>query len=65
MSAFILAWVLVSFDSYSTGMIYSPAVETLEDCQRLQAFRKIAIRGVATDNSSQCVQLRVMRGVVR
>jgi hypothetical protein len=64
MSAFILAWVLVSFDSYSTGMIYSPAVETLEDCQRLQAFRKIAIR-VATDNSSQCVQVRVMRGVVR
>lgn len=61
MSAFILAWVLVSFDSYTSGMIYSPAVETLEDCQRLQAFRKIATR-VREDNSAQCVQVRVMRG---
>lgn len=61
MSAFILAWVLVSYDSHSAGMLYSPAVETLEDCQRLQAFRKNTLR-LGVDNGSQCVQVRVMRG---
>jgi hypothetical protein len=64
MSAFILAWVLVSYDSYHSGMIYSPAVETLEDCQKLQTVRKNAPR-LGADNGAQCVQLRVMRGVVR
>jgi hypothetical protein len=64
MSAFILAWVLVSFDSYTSGMIYSPPVETLEDCQRLQEFRKIATR-VREDNSAQCVQVRTLKGVTR
>jgi hypothetical protein len=61
MSAFILAWVLVSYDSYHSGMIYSPAVETLEDCQRLQTFRKNSMR-IGTDNGSQCIQVRVMKG---
>ena len=64
MSAFILAWVLVSYDSYHSGMIYSPAVETLEDCQKLQASRKNVLR-LGVDTGSQCVQVRVMRGVVR
>lgn len=61
MSAFILAWVLVSFDSYTSGMIYSPAVETLEDCQRLQAFRKNSLR-IGVDNGAQCVQIRILKG---
>ena len=64
MSAFVLAWVLVSYDGYHSGMIYSPAVETLEDCQKLQAFRKNTLR-LGVDNGAQCVQVRVMRGVVR
>jgi len=64
MSAFILAWMLVSYDGYQSGMIYSPAVETLEDCQRLQAFRKNATR-LGTDYGSQCVQVRVLKGVTR
>jgi len=64
MSAFILAWVLVSYDGYHSGMTYSPAVETLEDCQRLQAFRRITLR-LGTDNGSQCVQVRVLKGATR
>jgi hypothetical protein len=64
MSVFILAWVLVSFDSYSSGLVYSPAVETLEDCQKLQAFRRTALR-LGTDNGAQCVQVRVLKGVTR
>jgi hypothetical protein len=64
MSHFILAWMLVSYDGYHSGMIYSPAVETLEDCQRLQAFRKNSMR-IGTDNGSQCVQVRVMKGATR
>ena len=64
MSSFILAWVLVSYDSHRSGMIYSPAVETLEDCQRLQVFRRNSLR-IETDNSSQCIQVRVLKGVTR
>jgi hypothetical protein len=61
MSAFILVWMLVSYDSYQSGMIYSPPVETLEDCQRLQAFRRTTLR-LGTDYGSQCVQVRVLKG---
>jgi len=64
MSLFILAWVLVSYDGSHSGMIYSHAVETLEDCQRLQAFRKNTMR-LGTDNGSQCIQVRVLKGVTR
>lgn len=64
MSSFILAWVLVTYDSHSSGMIYSPVVETLEDCQRLQAFRKHALR-YSVDNGGQCIQVRVLKGVTR
>ena len=64
MSLFILAWVLVSYDSHSSGMVYSPAVETLADCQRLQAFRRTTLR-LGTDYSSQCVQVRVLKGATR
>lgn len=62
MSFFILAWVLVSFDSYSSGLVYSPPVETLEDCQRFQAFRKNTLR---VDSSAQCIQVRVLKGATR
>jgi len=61
MSAFILAWVLVSYDSHYSGMVYSPAVETLADCQRLQAFRKIKFQ-IEKDVNAQCVQVKVLRG---
>jgi hypothetical protein len=64
MSHFILAWVLISYDGYHSGMIYSPAVETLEDCQRFQAFRKNSMR-IGTDNGSQCIQVRVMKRIPR
>jgi len=64
MSHFILAWVLISYDGYHSGMIYSPAVETLEDCQRFQAFRRNTVR-IGTDKDSQCVQVRVMKGATR
>ena len=64
MTHFILAWVLVSYDSYHSGMVYSPPVETLADCQRLQAFRRNTVR-IGTDKDSQCVQVRVLKGVTR
>ena len=64
MNAFILAWVLVSYDGHQSGMIYSHAVETLEDCQRLQAFRKNSLR-IGVDNGAQCVQVRILKGVTR
>jgi hypothetical protein len=61
MSAFILAWVLISYDSNYSGTVYSPAVETLADCQRLQAFRRTILQ-LGTDKNSQCVQVRVLKG---
>jgi hypothetical protein len=62
MTTFVLAWVLVTFDSYNSGMQYSPPLQTLEDCKRLQEFRKqLKISGM----NEQCIQLNVMRGAQR
>ena len=56
MSAFILAWVLVSMNGY--GVVnYSPPVETVGECQRLQKF--LLERGVGTQRS-QCIQVNVL-----
>jgi hypothetical protein len=61
MTTFVLAWVLVTFDSFNSGMQYSPPLHTLEDCKRLQEVRKqLPIKG-----PDQCVQLNVMRGTQR
>ncbi len=60
MTTFVLAWVLVAFDSYNAGIQYSPPLHTLEDCKRLQEVRKQLKMG-----RDQCVQLNVMRGTQR
>jgi hypothetical protein len=61
MTTFVLAWVLVTYDSFNSGMQYSPPLHTLEDCKRLQEVRKqLTIKGL-----DQCVQLNVMRGAQR
>ena len=57
MSAFILAWVLVAFDGTHGRMTYSPALKTLEDCQRVQVFVMDSKWG-----RSQCVQVNILRG---
>jgi hypothetical protein len=61
MTTFVLAWVLVTFDSFNSGMQYSPPLHTLEDCKRLQEVRK----QLKIDGRDQCVQLNVMRGAQR
>lgn len=55
MTEFILAWVLVTRDR-DYGFRYSPAVATLEDCQRLHAFVD------RFDYASQCIQVNVLKG---
>jgi len=64
MTTFVLAWVLVTFDSYNAGMRYSPPLQTLEDCQRLQEFRKQLKIGAsaASGMNERCIQLNVLRG---
>ena len=57
MSAFILAWVLVAFDGTNGRMTYSPALKTLEDCQRVQVFVMDSKWG-----RSQCIQVNILRG---
>jgi hypothetical protein len=54
MSAFILAWVLVVSDG-QYRITYSPPVQTLEDCQRLQAHVDKHSYG-----NSKCMQLNVL-----
>lgn len=57
MNAFILAWVLVAFDGTHGRMTYSPAVKTLEDCQRIQKFVMSTEWG-----RSQCIQVNILKG---
>lgn len=58
---FILVWVLVSFDSYASGMVYSPPMQTLEDCKRLQ---EVAMK-LSQNGKNTCVQINVLRGAQR
>ncbi len=58
---FILVWVLVSFDSYASGMVYSPPLQTLEDCKRLQE----AAMKLFKHSQNTCVQINVLRGAQR
>lgn len=62
MTTFVLAWVLVTFDGYNSGMQYSPPLHTLEDCQRLQEFRR---QRKINSGQEQCIQLNVLRGAQR
>ena len=55
---FILVWVLVTFDSYASGTVYSPPMQTLEDCKRLQE----AAYKLSRQERGQCVQINVLRG---
>lgn len=54
MSAFILAWVLVIPYGPNRPTTYSPPVQTLEDCKRLQEASMVL---------GNCVQVSVLRGV--
>ena len=58
---FILVWVLVSFDSYASGLAYSPPMQTLEDCKRLQ---EVAMK-LSHQSKNTCVQINVLRGARR
>jgi hypothetical protein len=59
---FILVWVLVSFDSYASGLVYSPPMQTLEDCKRLQ---EVAMKLSQQYSKNTCVQINVLRGAQR
>jgi hypothetical protein len=60
-TTFILVWVLVSFDSYASGLAYSPPMQTLEDCKRLQ---EVSMK-LSHQNKNTCVQLNILRGAQR
>lgn len=57
MNSFILVWVLANFDGSRGLLTYSPPVQTLEDCQRLQKFVSAGHWG-----RSQCIQINILRG---
>jgi hypothetical protein len=52
MSTFILAWILVIPAGMSRPATYSPPVQTLEECKRLQQ----------ASMAGDCVQVRVLAG---
>jgi hypothetical protein len=57
MNAFILVWVLISVDGHSR-LTYSPPLQTIDDCQRMQKVVKDnQYAGVRT----QCVQLNILK----
>ncbi len=53
MSVFILVWMLVIPAGMSRPATYSPPVQTLEDCKRLQQ----------ASMAGDCVQVKVLGGV--
>lgn len=53
MSTFILVWVLVVPAGMSRPATYSPLVETLADCKKLQQ----------ASMAGECVQIKVFGGV--
>ena len=57
MDAFVLAWVLMSMD-LKGGVTYSPAVISVKDCQRMEAW----VRKNLNQPTTQCIQVVVMRG---
>lgn len=59
MNATALAWFLVTSGyGYGVGVVYSPPMQNVEDCRRLQdALIKSRIAQIA-----QCVQLNVYLG---
>jgi hypothetical protein len=57
MSSFVLAWVLMSMD-IKGGVTYSPAVISVEDCQRMETW----VRKHLNHPTTQCIQVVVMRG---
>ena len=58
---FFLAWVLVTTGGYNSNQIvYSPPMEDIESCQRLQKSvdKLMASYGRA---GSQCIQIKVLQ----
>ena len=56
--AFVLAWVMLTFDTSKSPPTYSPPVETAADCEKLRA----ALRGLYRFGpDSVCVQVSVKR----
>lgn len=57
MNAFILVWILMGMDTHG-GFTYSPPVQTLEDCQRMQStYYEFGF----ISSKAKCVQVNVLR----
>ena len=55
MSTFVLVWVLVVTGQSNRPVVFSPPVEDLASCQRLQQAIKY--------QETQCIQIRILAGV--
>lgn len=59
MNAWIVAWILV-IRAGTGNYEYSPAVKSIEDCQKLQDFVN---RNSFVQTKSECIQVSVLRGI--
>lgn len=62
MNEFVLVWVLMVFDTYRGALTYSPPVQTLADCERMQKFAQdeSAVQW-SRANRAKCVQVSVLK----
>lgn len=52
----VLVWILVAYASSESGVIYSPPVQDLPSCQRMQA----TLKGTYGEDHARCVQINLM-----